>query len=436
MTAPRSPRSIRRFDLSKYTVLLVLAVLASVLLVTRSCQERFAEIAGAPTATAVPTFTAVASVAAPVLISPLTGEQVAAGSVVLSGSAQPGYTVQARVDGVLTGAAPVDSSGAWTLTTAVNEPGDRALDLQLLDDIGRVVASSAPITIMVTMPAITVRAPTLDSRILESNFSAGQIDLAGSGEPGALVQIVVDGQVLGASRVDAEGRWTLQAEVRTPGVYAIALNALDEAGEIVATATPGRLTIAPPLRPLAVATPTATALPQPPQLSGVAIETTSEGAAIIVSGSAEPGALVRISNGEIGEQTVAADDAGRWTADFVAPAAGDYRFDIATVDAAGGLLAAAAPVVVTVRPTPAPSPAETPPGVATPISTETAPALQATATVADTPVEEMPTTPAAANDDSRWRANCACDAGHSNSRGDRACVVDAACRSRRVFGAG
>jgi len=120
MTAPRSPRSIRRFDLSKYGVLLVLAVLASVLLVTRSCQERFAEIASAPpTATIVPTFTAQATVAAPVLISPLTGEQVALGSVVLSGSAQPGYTVQARVDGVPAGAVAVDSSGAWTLTAAV-----------------------------------------------------------------------------------------------------------------------------------------------------------------------------------------------------------------------------------------------------------------------------------------------------------------------------
>ena len=99
MTSPRTPRSMRRFDLSKYSVLLVLAVLASTLLVTRSCQERFEKLAGPATATAIPTFTAEAVVAAPILVSPLTGDQVTAGSVVLNGTAQPGYTVQDRVDG-------------------------------------------------------------------------------------------------------------------------------------------------------------------------------------------------------------------------------------------------------------------------------------------------------------------------------------------------
>ncbi|MBP8293871.1 MAG: hypothetical protein KAX65_13930, partial [Caldilineaceae bacterium] len=361
MTAPRSPRSIRRLDLSKYGVLLLLAVLASVLLVTRSCQEQFEKIAGAPTATVVPTFTAEAAIAAPVLISPLTGEQVAAGTVVLSGSAQPGYTVQARIDGELAGEVPVDSSGVWLLAAPVTAPGDRALDLQLVDDIGRVVASSTPITIMVTMPAVTVRSPALDSRMLESSFNAGVIDLAGSGEPGALVQIVVDGQVLGATRVDDDGRWSLQAEVRTPGVYAVALNALDDNGTVVATATPARLTVNPALRPLAVVAPTATATPEPastaapPQLEGVTVGAATDGARVTLRGRAAPGALVQVATDNSDAQTVTADADGIWTAAITAPAAGDYVFHIAAVDDTGAVIAAAAPITVSVLPTPAPT---------------------------------------------------------------------------------
>lgn len=77
MAYRRDPRAVRRLDLSKYAVLLVLAVTLIVLLTTRSCQPQLTVLKPTPAATLAPTFTAEATLARPVLVSPLTGSTVA-----------------------------------------------------------------------------------------------------------------------------------------------------------------------------------------------------------------------------------------------------------------------------------------------------------------------------------------------------------------------
>ena len=112
MPPRRSPQSIRRLDGLKFAVVLLLAVIAIILFVTWSYQERQQTLPPVVQLTPIPTFTAEAVVSAPVLVSPLTGETFTAGEVQLSGSAQPGYTVQARLDGRPLGTAVADAQGA------------------------------------------------------------------------------------------------------------------------------------------------------------------------------------------------------------------------------------------------------------------------------------------------------------------------------------
>jgi hypothetical protein len=58
MAHRRDPRAVRWLDLSKYAVLLLLAVALIVLLTTRSCQPQLTVLKPTPAATLAPTFTA------------------------------------------------------------------------------------------------------------------------------------------------------------------------------------------------------------------------------------------------------------------------------------------------------------------------------------------------------------------------------------------
>ena len=85
MAHRRDPRTVRRLDLSKYAVLLLLAVATITLLAARSCPPNLTVLAATPSATQVATFNAAAILAPPLLSSPLTGSTVAPGAHALKG---------------------------------------------------------------------------------------------------------------------------------------------------------------------------------------------------------------------------------------------------------------------------------------------------------------------------------------------------------------
>jgi hypothetical protein len=51
-----------------------------------------------------------------------------------------------------------------------------------------------------------VAAPSIDKEVLSASISAGVVNLAGTGEPQSVVQVLVGGRVLGQATVDAQGR--------------------------------------------------------------------------------------------------------------------------------------------------------------------------------------------------------------------------------------
>ena len=261
MPARRSPRSIRRLDGVKFAVLLILSVLAIVLFVAISWQQKQQILPPVVVVTPVPTFTAEAVVAAPVMVSPLTGETVTSGAVQVSGTAAPGATVQVTLDGQPMGTAIAGENGAWSLLAQVPSPGEHALGASIVNGLGQVVSAGEPIS--VTVASLAVRSPSLDGDLLTANLAAGVVTLTGSGEPGSTVEVLVDGKPVGQAVVDEQGRWTLPADIRAPGVYSFALNAVDAGGKVVATATPVRLIIDPPVQAVAAVPPTDTATPVP-----------------------------------------------------------------------------------------------------------------------------------------------------------------------------
>ncbi len=258
MSERRSPRSIRQLDLSKYGVFLLLALAAIVLLVTRSCQQPV-PAAPEPDATLVPTFTAVATVAQPVLVSPLTGLPVESGMVRFEGSAQPGATLQVLLNGQELDQVTVAGNGQWSLESQIDRPGEYVVRLRILDEAEQVVNQAAPLTLSVVMPSATMQLPTFDDSLFARPLTVGPVTLTGSGEPGTNVQILVNSQEIGVAPVDPDGRWALAAEIRAPGAVALSLQTIDESGQVVAKATPALVAIQQPALAIVAVAPTPTA---------------------------------------------------------------------------------------------------------------------------------------------------------------------------------
>jgi Bacterial Ig-like domain len=181
MSQRHTPRAIRLFDTFKYFVLLLLLVILIILLIARGCQNELAPRA-ATELTPVPTYTAVVERVRPLLVSPATGAQVAAGTVELRGSAQAGATLQVLIDNELVDTTTVGADGAWTYTAQLDESGVHALQLRTTDSSGNPLEASEPITLSVEIPVAVAQAPTLDRNLLPQFLAPGPIILAGEGE--------------------------------------------------------------------------------------------------------------------------------------------------------------------------------------------------------------------------------------------------------------
>jgi hypothetical protein len=365
MAYRRDPRAVRRLDLSKYAVLLVLAVTLIVLLTTRSCQPQLTVLKPTPAATLAPTFTAEATLARPVLVSPLTGSTVAPGAVALRGEGARGYSIRVRDHaGKLLAATHVQPDASWTTTATIDAPGDVALTLELVNAAGDVIAAAAPLTLTVGVPAVAIRAPALDQTLLDATLSAGRLELRGSGEPGAAVEVVIDGIVTANTVVDAAGRWEVALQANAPGVYAIGLQTRDAAGLIVATATPAILSITAPPQPVVAVPPTATATPDqtpPAVVDSIIVTMEPANSRIAADGKGAVGAVVELLLDATVVATTTIGETGAWA--LLAPLSQPdaYTVNVRAVDPVNGAIFELAPppqgVVVTL---PSPTPTDTP----------------------------------------------------------------------------
>ncbi len=410
MAQRREPRAVRRLDFAKYAVLLLLAVLAITLLAVRSCQPNLTVLVPTPSATQVAIFTVEATLARPVLISPLTGSTVAPGAIELKGAGVRSYSIRVRDQaGKLLAAAPVQPDGVWAATAAIDQPGDVALTLEMVNAAGEVVSAADPLTLTVGVPSVALRSPSLDETLLKATLTAGQLALHGGGEPGATIQVVIDGAVAASTVVDPNGDWAVALQVNAPGVYAIGLQSVDDAGVIVATATPALLSIAAPAQPVVAVPPTATVTPSPPAVvDSIIVTTDPENRRVAADGKGEAGAEIQLllDSSVVATTTVGATGAWSLLAPLTQPDV--YAVSVRAI-AAGGTeytLAPPAQGIVVAIPSPTATATETPTedtpptetatstetSTVTPVPTETATPVP-TATATETPTEDTPLAP-------------------------------------------
>ena len=161
------------------------------------------------------------------------------------------------------------------------------------------------------------------------------MNLTGTGEPGAEVQIVVDGEPVGKVTVDSEGKWSFPFELPDPGDYEVSVQSLDASGAVVAASQAVAVKVGEAAAGLTIPT----------------IDLPSEGfpaGDMTLTGMGEPGSEVQVVVDGQPAGKVTVDSEGKWSLPFELLSLGDHEISVQSVDASGEVLAASEVAVVKV----------------------------------------------------------------------------------------
>jgi hypothetical protein len=92
----------------------------------------------------------------------------------------------------------------------------------------------------------------------------GDVSVRGAGAPGETVEIVANGQIVGTTQIDENGRWRFGIQLSNPGIYALGARTIDEDGTLTNVAMPAFLLVSDPTatpKPTRTPVPTATIAP-------------------------------------------------------------------------------------------------------------------------------------------------------------------------------
>ena len=271
------------------------------------------------------------------------------GGVTLTGTSQPGSTVQVSFGGA-TRDAVVDANGNWSADFAATDipTGETTATVTAVatDTAGNTATATSQVEIdtLVNNLAFTGQTGGNDG-VINATEAAQGIVMTGTVEPGSSVMVQL-GQISRAATVAADGTWTVSfapsdipAGTYTSTMTATATDAAGNVDSVSQTVTvdteAGSLTISP--------------LP----VEGDDVVNAAEASdGVAISGTADAGAVVQVTLAGV-THTVVANGSGQWTAYYAAGevAQGVYTADISatTTDAAGNSRSASDSVRVDTR---------------------------------------------------------------------------------------
>ena len=272
---------------------------------------------------------------------------------VLSGRAEAGVLVTLFNGDVEIGSVIAGSAGLWTFTPNPLQDNTYAFRATYTDSAGTVVESN---TLIITIDTVAPGAPA--GLVLENGagteIPSGETTntrtpvLSGSGEAGSVVTISDGSTPLGSVTVDDTGSWSFTLPALSEGNHSLITTQSDAAGNIST-----------PSAPVVVIVDTV-----PPAAAGGLQLSSSDGDVIsaggvtnvtqpVLSGTAEPGSTITVSDGNNELGTAIADSDGNWS--FTPDNAldeGDHSLTTTVTDPAGNTGPASAPLVITIDTTP------------------------------------------------------------------------------------
>lgn len=286
-----------------------------------------------------------------------TGQVTNDATPTLSGTGAPGSTVHIFNGTTQLTTVVVQDNGSWSFTpNPALADGLYNIRVNATDEAGNVSASSPvfAFTVDTAAPVAPVLTATLDDvGPVTGPLTGGDSTnddrptFNGTGEVGATIHVLVDGEEIGTAEVNAQGNWTFTpTSPLEAGPHEIAFNATDAAGNTGATTAPFSLTVdtTAPVAPAIVNATDNVGTVLTPVTSGQSTDDTTP----VLNGTAEANATVIVyENGvEVGRTT--ADGAGAWSVTPEALSSGSHTFTATATDAAGNVGPASAPFTVVV----------------------------------------------------------------------------------------
>ncbi|NYG57905.1 hypothetical protein BJ980_000828 [Nocardioides daedukensis] len=245
-----------------------------------------------------------AAPAAPAITAPADGSSISDPTPVITGTGEPGADVEVTLDGSVLGTVQVGPDGSWSIPvgTALTEGAHTVIAVQT-DEAGNESApAEADFTLDTTAPAAPVITAPADGSVISDTTPT----VTGTGEPGAEVEVKVDGISVGTAPVGVDGSWSLPlTEPLSDGSHNITAEQTDEAGN---TSDPAMVTV----------TVDATA-PAAPVIVAPAEGSVTNDSTPTVSGTGEAGAEVEVSIDGTVVGTVTVTPGGTWSLDLTAP---------------------------------------------------------------------------------------------------------------------
>ena len=275
---------------------------------------------------------------------------------VLSGTAEPGTTVNIDLDGDGTpdATAPVGTDGTWTFTPATPVPSGTVVGVTATDPAGN-TGPQGTATVDTTAPA----APVITSVTDDAPVTTGPIapggttndstpTIAGTAEAGSTVDVYDGTTLLGSATADGTGQWNFTPSAPLgDGPHNLSVTATDPAGNTSAPSAPFAITVdaTAPAAPV-IATVTDDAAPT---LGNVAPNGSTNDTTPTIAGTADAGSTVDVYDGTTLLGTVTADGSGNWGFTPSTPLAnGPHTLSVTATDPAGNTSAPSAPFAITV----------------------------------------------------------------------------------------
>ncbi len=275
--------------------------------------------------------------AAPVISQPSAGGTTSPRPAI-SGLAEPGSSVEVRVDGVLVATVPADpSTGAWSYTLTAGQAlgnGAHSASAIAVDPAGNPsVASTRAFNVDTTQPL----SPIITSPANGTAINTTTPLVVGTAPATSTVRVFVDGVLVGTVVSDAAGAWQYQL---TAG-QALSVGAHELSARTVSVTN---VESAPAISLVTVdlTAPAAPAITAP--TSGQKVNSSSP----IVKGTSEPFATISVTLDANAPLTTVADASGAWSLQLTGVSEGNHQVAASARDTAGNLgpSSAAVPFVV------------------------------------------------------------------------------------------
>ena len=236
------------------------------------------------------------------------------------------------------GTVTAGTDGAWTFTTSTLTNGLHPLSVTVTDAAGNTsAATDFPITVDTVAPTASTLIVTNDvtDTVIPNGSTTNDTTptLSGVAEAGSTISIYDNGVLLGTTTADTNGAWNYTTDTLDTGSHPLTVTATDAAGNTgVATAATVIIDTTAPDAVTVTASNNNSSTPV-----AIADNTTTNDSTPVLSGTAEAGSLVTISEGTAVLGTVTAGTDGSWSFTTATLSNGEHTFSITATDAAGNV---------------------------------------------------------------------------------------------------